>query len=59
MKLDSNEAKQLESLSQDAGLDKGIGKRTETQPLEVTPVKQREGCSLKHDPRVSPSRWNA
>lgn len=33
MKLDRNEAKQLGSLSQDAGIDKGIGKRTETLSL--------------------------
>lgn len=30
MKLGCNKAKQLESLSQDAGIDKEIGKRTET-----------------------------
>ncbi|KAJ7406290.1 hypothetical protein BTVI_65902 [Pitangus sulphuratus] len=39
LSLDGSEAKQLASLSQDVGIDKGIGKRTETQPLETTPVK--------------------
>ncbi|KAJ7399935.1 hypothetical protein BTVI_110142 [Pitangus sulphuratus] len=33
MKLDGSEAKQLRSLSWDAGIDKGIGKRTETLSL--------------------------
>ncbi|TRZ07600.1 hypothetical protein HGM15179_019509, partial [Zosterops borbonicus] len=34
-----NGAKQLGSLFQDVGMDKGIEKRTEYQPLLVTPVK--------------------
>lgn len=40
MKLDGSEAKQLGSLSWDMGIEKGTGKKTNSQPLEVTHVMQ-------------------
>ncbi|KAF4803008.1 Ankyrin repeat family A protein 2 [Turdus rufiventris] len=48
-KPDSSEARQLGSLSWDVGTDKRIGKRTETQTLEVTPVKHEGKVSLRKE----------
>ncbi|KAJ7422565.1 hypothetical protein BTVI_13667 [Pitangus sulphuratus] len=55
MKLDGSEAKQLGSLSQDTGIDKGIGKRTETLSLQSC---VRERYLFKGDLVVYPCRQN-
>lgn len=39
MKLDGSKAKQLLSLSQDLGIDKGIAMSIESQPLQAAPLK--------------------
>lgn len=56
MKPDGSEAKQPGSLSWDMGIDKGFGKKTNCQPLEMTPVMQEGRYSLKDNLVVHPSK---
>lgn len=44
--LDGSKAMQLGSLSWDVGIDQEIGKKTNSQPLEMTPVKHEGKVSF-------------
>lgn len=56
MKLESAEVKQWGSLSWDMGIENGIGKKTNSQLLEMTPIMEEVRYCLKDNLVMHPSR---